>query len=86
MMLNQTDWPYRQLMMFRMILNSFIHIIDTEGNITCEVRESYYKKYWVYVGSGNIGIAICTTATLTKFYTIFLGTPMKYTWNWKRPV
>jgi len=47
-----------------MILISFIHIIDTERNITRKIRESCYKKYTVYLCSVNIGIKTCTTATL----------------------
>jgi hypothetical protein len=57
---------------FKTILISFIHVTDTERDITREVRENCYKKYGDYLCSGNIGITICTTATLTKYYTIFL--------------
>jgi len=42
-----------------MTLNSFIHITDTERNITRIIRESCYKKYRVYLCSVNNGIAIC---------------------------
>jgi len=47
-----------------MILISFIHITDIERNITCKDRENCYKKYRVHRCSVNIGITICTTATL----------------------
>jgi len=43
-----------------MILISFIHITDTERNITRRFRESRYKKYRVYQCCGYIGITICT--------------------------
>jgi len=32
-----------------MTLNSFIHITDTERNISSNIRESCYKKYRVYL-------------------------------------
>jgi len=47
-----------------MILNSFFRIANSEGNITHKVQASCYKKYTVHRCSGNIGITICTTATV----------------------
>ena len=64
-----------------MILISFIHIIDTERNITRKIRESCYKKYTVYLCSVNIEIKTCTTATLiTTVHDIF-RLSKQYTWN-----
>ena len=50
---------------FRMIVNSFIHITDTKRNITTKDLESCYKKYSAYRCSGNSGITNCTTARVT---------------------
>jgi len=49
-----------------MILISFIHVIDTERNITRKYQESCYNKFTVHRCSGNIGITNCTTATVTN--------------------
>jgi hypothetical protein len=69
----------KNAVVFGMILFSFIHITDTERNITGIFRESCYKKYRVNRRSGNIGLTNCTTATLTKLYKIFLRISMNYT-------
>jgi len=45
-----------------MILISFIHITETERNITRKIPECCCKKYRVHRCSGNIGITNCTTA------------------------
>jgi hypothetical protein len=63
---------------FRTILISFCHITDTERNITRKLWETCYKEYRDFLCSGNSGITICTKATLTKFYTIFLRISMNY--------
>ena len=62
---------------FRKILNSFLHISDTERNITRKLQESCYKKNRVHRCRGNIGIAFCTRARVTKFYTIFFRISVK---------
>jgi uridylate kinase len=49
-----------------MILNSFIHITETERNITRRVQENCYKKNKVPRCSGGIGITNCTTDTMTR--------------------
>jgi hypothetical protein len=45
-----------------MILNSYIHIADTERNITRKVQASCYKKYRIYLCS-----VICTTQNFSLF-------------------
>ena len=82
---------------FRMILNSFIHITDTKRNITTKDLESCYKRYSAYWCSDNSGITNCTTATVTtvelrtaqqlqwqQIYKNFLGLSTKFTWNGTR--
>jgi hypothetical protein len=49
-----------------MILNSFIHITETERNITRRVQETCYKKHTDPRCSGGIGIKNCTTDTVTR--------------------
>jgi len=57
-----------------MTLTSFIHVTDTERNISCKFLENCYNKYTVHYSSGNIGITNCTTATGTiNFTLLFLG-------------
>jgi len=48
-----------------MILISFIHITDSERNITCKYQVSCYNKYIVHRYSGNFGITNSTRATET---------------------
>jgi len=55
---------HKNAVVFRMIIILFIHITDTERNITHKFRESCYNKYTVHRCSGNIGITTCTTATV----------------------
>jgi len=64
-----------------MILISFIHITNTERNITRKVGESCYKKYRVYLCSYNTGIMIYTIATLLTIVHDFFRLSKKYTWN-----
>jgi len=47
-----------------MILNSFIHITDTERIITRNDWISCYKKYRVRLCNGNTRITIYTKATV----------------------
>ena len=62
-----------------MISISFSQIIETERNIRRKIREICYKKYGLNVCSGNIGITICTTATLIILLDEFFGHCKKYT-------
>jgi hypothetical protein len=43
----------------------YIHIADTERNITRKIQQSCYNKYTVHRYSVNIRITNCTTATVT---------------------
>ena len=64
-----------------MILISFNHITDNERNITRKIRETFYTQYRDYVCIVNIGITICTTATLiTNVHDIF-RLSKECTWN-----
>jgi len=67
--------------MYRILLISFIHITDTERNITRKIRDSCYKKYRVHRCIGNIGITICTIATGTNILHDFIRQSKKYTRN-----
>ena len=66
MLFNQTlDLPsHKSANLLKIILNSFIHVANTERNITRKVQASCYNKYTVHACSGNIGITACTTGTL----------------------
>jgi len=48
-----------------MLLISFIHITDTEWNISRKDQEGCYNKCSVNRCSCNIGITNCTTVTVT---------------------
>jgi len=47
-----------------MILNSFVHITNTERNITRKDQARCYEKYTVHRRNGNNGFATFTTATV----------------------
>jgi hypothetical protein len=61
----QSVVPKYNTVLFRITLDSFIHITDTERNITRKIRENCYKNYRVYLCTGNIGIMNCTIPTWT---------------------
>ena len=67
-----------------MILIPFVHITDTDQNITQIIWESYCKKYRVHGCSGDIGITICTTDKLIKIVDIFFKLSKEYTRNGRR--
>ena len=46
-----------------MFLISFIHITESERNITRKIGERCYKKYRVHPSSRKVGITTFTTVT-----------------------
>jgi hypothetical protein len=66
------------LKVFNVTLNSFT---DTERNVTRKYRETCYKKHTVHQYGGNIGIATCTTAKVTKNLLTFLTISKKHIVN-----
>ena len=56
-------------------------ISQTQNAISHVTFWKAVTRYRVCHYGRKIGITTCTTATLTNFFTIFLRTSMKYTWN-----